>query len=190
MKMLATVSFLFAIGTALNLCACGDVDTYKIRTSGWGETESRTDLDGAVVQLVRTVVPCDSEASNQLFALVGSQMEFPGNTVASVKSSCAHTEAAVDIDLEGRSIIYDFSNIVGPGEFAAAAFNGYVFTDLSESGPVILGATVDRTVTTVDLEDQDLVVDGHTLRANFAGIPFDEVGFVKIDLVFEDSEEG
>ena len=192
MTRFATVSLSCAIGTALNLLsACGDVDIYKIRTSGWGETEPRTDLDGAVVQMVRVIVPCESGASNQLFALVGAQMEFPGQSVAAAKSSCSHTpEAAVDIDVEGRSIIYDFSNVVGPGEFASAEFNGYVFIDLSESGPEILSATVDRRVTTLELQDQDLVVDGHTVRANFSGLPFDQIDFVKIDLVFADAAQG
>ena len=151
MTRFATVSLSCAIGTALNLLsACGDVDIYKIRTSGWGETEPRTDLDGAVVQMVRVI----------------------------------------DIDVEGRSIIYDFSNVVGPGEFASAEFNGYVFIDLSESGPEILSATVDRRVTTLELQDQDLVVDGHTVRANFSGLPFDQIDFVKIDLVFADAAQG
>jgi hypothetical protein len=45
-------------------------------------------------------------------------------------------------------------------------------------------------MSTLALEDGDLVVDGHTLRTNFQGRAFDETAFVKIDLVFAEASAG
>ena len=69
--------------------------------------------------------------------------------------------------------------------FAPAAFNGYVFHDVAQSNRKISGATIDRKISNLDMDDDDLVVDAHTLRANFAGLPFDETTFVKLDLTFD-----
>ena len=41
---------------------------------------------------------------------------------------------------------------------------------------------MDRTVTTLDLDDADLGVDGHILMVDFQNLSFDESDFVKIDL--------
>ena len=170
--------------------ACGDVDTYKIRTSSWGETEAHTNWDWTYVQLVRATTPCDSEVQEELIVLACADVEFPGEHLAKLKSSCsAGTEAEVTIDIiDGQSIIYDFSSVTTKGTFTSASFNGYVFTELLGVAPELVSATVDGEVSTLELDDDALRVDGHALRVNFEGIQFDDAAFVKIDLVFADPD--
>jgi len=170
--------------------ACGDVDTYKIRTSSWGETEAHTNWDWTYVQLVRATTPCDSEVQEELIVLACADVEFPGEQLAKLKSSCSGgTEAEVTIDIiDGQSITYDFSSVTTKGAFTSASFNGYVFTELSGAAPELVGASVDREVSTLELDDDALRGDGHALRVNFEGIQFDDTAFIKIDLVFADPE--
>lgn len=73
------------------------------------------------------------------------------------------------------------------GVFTSADFDGYVIDVLAHSDREISSATVDRNLSNLDLDDDELIVDGHTLRANFAGLAFDETTFVKIDLLFADA---
>lgn len=187
MKRLTTVTFTW-LGALLAVAAlglasgCGDVEAFNFRTGPIDPAEPLTDLNGALVQLVRVTEPCDSEDADPLFALVSDAMEFSGERVVELKSSCSDgAEVAVSIDLQARSIIYDFSSVASPGIFAPADFNGYLFI-CGATTPELQGATVDRTVTTLDLDDADLAVDGHTLMVNFENLSFDERGFVKIDL--------
>jgi hypothetical protein len=171
--------------------ACGDAHAYKIRGNSGGASEPLTSWNGTVMELVRAATPCESEDSEGLIVFVCDQVEFPGEEMPKLKSSCsASSEAEVTIDiLEGRSIIYDFSSVTTAGVFKAAKFNGYVFTELVDAAPDIVSATVDRGVSTLDLDDDALSVDGRTLWANFEGIPFDDTSFVKIDLVFAEPDE-
>jgi hypothetical protein len=50
--------------------------------------------------------------------------------------------------------------------------------------PEIVVARVRHEGSTLDLDDAQITVDGSTIRANFAGLAFDSIDFVKIDLVF------
>ena len=179
-----------AVAVALGLVtACGDVDTFKIRTSGWGETEPLVDWNGTLVQLVRATMPCASQNSEGMIVPVGTHMEFPGERVAALKSSCSvDVEAEVSIDVEGRSIIYDFSSVTAAGVFTATNFNGYVFTDMARSAPEIVGATIDQSVSTLQLDDDALQAEGRVVRANFEGVLFDETSFLKIDLLFAEQD--
>lgn len=52
--------------------------------------------------------------------------------------------------------------------------------------PEVVVATVDRELSTLDLDERHIIVDGRTLHANFAGLEFDSSDLVKIDLVFAD----
>ncbi len=181
----------FTVVASLSLVtACGDVDTYKFRNSPWGESEPYKNWDFTYLQLVRATTPCDSEAQEELIVLTCAEVEFPGEHLAKLNSSCsAGTEAEVTIDIiDGQSIIYDFSSVTAKGTFTSASFNGYVFTELLGVAPELVSATVDGEVSTLELDDDALRVDGHALRVNFEGIPFDDAAFVKIDLVFADPD--
>ena len=187
MKKLAIGSLAWPmLAAAANvLCACGDAHTFKIRPDSWGETEPRVDWDGTIVEVHRQTLPCDAGTPECLRSFVGDQMEFEGLDVQGLKSDCTRgAGAAVAIDVQPRSIVFDFSNIESPGVFRQTDFDGYVVKDLTGVTPDIVAATVDREVSTVDLDDRQIIVDGGTLRANFAGLAFDNTDLVKIDLAF------
>ena len=168
---------------------CGDIDTFKLRPASSGEIEPRPDWQGAVVELVHVTEPCD-ETADGLRALVGDHMEFANCAIGAPKSRCSPSaEAALAIDVQPRSIIFDFSNVEDPGVFVHASFNGYVIANLFGVGPRIVAAIIDRDATTLDLDDDDIVVDGDSVHANFEGHAFDAGDFVKIDLVFERTAE-
>lgn len=177
----------FGFLTALSfIIACGDVDAYKVHTSSWEGTEALSDMQGRLVRLVRATTHCESEA---LLSLVGSHMEFPAEDVVALTSSCpGANEVNVGIDLDAKSIVYDFSNVAGSGVFASAEFNGYVIESMARSCGEISSATVDRKLSNLALDDDDVATNGHALRVNFAGLPFDETTFVKIDVVFTSTE--
>jgi hypothetical protein len=178
-----------AVAAASVFSACGDVDAFKLRSDSWGETQPLVDWNGTVVELHHQTLPCDIVASECLSSFVGEHMEFNGFDVKGLKSECSRgAEAAVAVDVQGRSIIFDFSNVDSPDVFRGADFNGYVVHEMLAAAPEILAAELDREVSTLDLEDEDIVIDGSTIRANFAGHSFDETDFVKIDLVFAEVE--
>ena len=180
---------LAVVAAACLFGGCGDVHTFKLRPGSWGETEPLADWQGTIVELVHVTTPCN-EVSDGLRAFVADHMEFANCAVDAPKSLCSPgAEAAVAIDVQPHSIIYDFSNVADPGVFGRADFNGYVITDLLGAGPRIAAASIDREATTFDLDDNDIVVDGDSVRANFESLAFDAGDFVKIDLVFESPTE-
>lgn len=170
--------------------ACGDVSTFKLQTSEWGETQPLSDWNSTFVQLTRSAATCVSEnvseESEGLLAPVGSHVEFPGEEVAALKSGCANDVAAeVSIDVEGRSIIYDFSSVSNAGVFTTDGFNGYVFAEVANAAPKIARATIDHELSTMQLDDGAIETEGHALRIDFAGMEFDATDFLKIDLAFD-----
>ena len=181
LQMLAVV----AVGS---FCGCGDVDTFKVRSGSWGDKEPPSDWEGTIVELTHVTMPCDDDPEG-LRAFVGAHLEFENCAALATKSVCsADAGESVAIDVQARSIVFDFSNVVGPGVFGPADFNGYVIADLVGRAPELIGATVDRRMTTLDLDDQDIVIDGSSVHANFAGLTFEDSDFVKVDLVFEEME--
>jgi hypothetical protein len=180
---------LLAVVAVSFFCGCGDAEAFKIRTDPWGETQPAVDWRGTLVELVHVTTPCDDDLEG-LRALVGDHLEFENCAAASATSACSSgSDATVAIDVQARNIVYDFSNVASPGAFGRAEFNGYVVSDLLRGTPQIIEARIDRAVTTLDLEDGDIAIDGRSVRVNFAGFAFADTDFVKVDLVFADSEE-
>ena len=167
------------------LCACGDADTFKISPASWGETQPLVDWNGTIVELHHQTLPCDGGAPECLRSFVGDHMEFEGLEVKGLKSDCSRgVEAAVAIDVQRRSIIFDFSNIDIPGAFQRTDFDGYVVGDFVGAAPPIVAARVDRESSTLEVDDSRIAIDGGKIRANFAGLAFDGADLLKIDLVF------
>lgn len=179
---------MLAVVVAGSFCGCGDVDTFKLRPDSWGELQPRDDWEGTIVELTHVTMPCE-EKPEGLRAFVGAHTEFENCAALATKSVCSvDASASVSIDVEARSIVFDFSNIVSPGEFGRADFNGYVIADLLRTTPALIGAKVDREMTTLELDDDDIVIDRGSVHANFAGLAFEDSDFVKVDLVFAEVE--
>jgi hypothetical protein len=184
-----SASPMLAVVAASLFGGCGDIDTFKLRPASSGEIEPLADWEGAIVELVHMTEPCN-ETAGGLRALVGDHMEFANCAIGVPKSGCSPSaEAALAIDVQPRSIVYDFSNVEDSGVFRRTDFNGYVIANLFGIGPRIVAANIDREATTLDLDDDDIVVHDDSVHANFAGHAFDASDFVKIDLVFESIAE-
>jgi len=176
---------MLAAAAASALCACGDVDTFKLRTDSWGERQPLVDWNGTVVELHHETLPCDGGTPECLRSVVGDHIEFEELDVVALKSDCSRgAEAAVAIDVQPRSIVFDFSNIESRSAFQQTGFDGYVIRDFVGAAPLIVGARVDREASTVDLDDRRIEMDGGKIRMNFAGLALDSTHLVKIDLVF------
>ena len=189
MKRFAIGSFawpMLAATVAANVfCGCGDAHTFKLSPDSWGETQPLVDWNGTIVELHHQTLPCETSAPECLRSFVGDRVEFEGLDVKGLKSDCSQgVEAAVAIDVQPQSIIFDFSNVENPGAYRRTDFDGYVLRDLTGATPEIVVARVDRETSTLDLDDGQISIDGGTIRANFAGLAFDSTDLVKIDLVF------
>jgi len=190
MMMLANTSrwrcVLVVVSALSFVAACGD---YKVTTRGWDPSAkpgSLWNLDGCVVELARLSSRCNEATSDPLSARVGSSLEFPGEMVAQLESPCADgPEVQVDIDLEGQSVLYDFSNVAAAGRFPSAEFEGFVITDTYHSVAAIVGASFDGTLSTLSLPEEALSFEAHSISVNLEGIAFDQTSFIKVDLVLE-----
>jgi hypothetical protein len=156
----------------------GHIDPDVLATAAAG-------LDGADVQLRRYSTGCDANTPEPLTAKVGDGMEFTADQMKALPSPCpASPNPGVEVQVERRSLIFDFSNVERVGVFPEFEFEGYLLDISREDGPQLVLAVVDRQLTNVDVENEDLAYDHDHLEVNFAGATFDSDGFVKIDLFF------
>jgi len=197
---MATLSQRHMVGTVIAAVAvvfiaakCGDVHAFQIRPGDWDESADRTPLstlNGAIVELKHVSSRCDHGVSDGLIALVGSGMEFPGESVVEIEPPCVDGWAVqLDVDVEGRSIVYDFCNVAAAGTFPQAEFEGFVVTDTFHLAAPIRSVTIDWDKSTMNMSDAAISFDEHTVRVNLAGLEYDETCRVKLDLVLETDPE-
>lgn len=177
---------MLVLSSVLLFVACGD-SNYKLSSDSWGEPTRAgllADLEGSIVELARLSSRCTEERLDSLVVLVGSHMEFPAETVTTLKSPCAGApEVGIEIDVEGRSILYDFSSVVVAGRFPDADFEGFTLSDIFHAVAAFRGARIDRDASTMDLPDEAISFEAHSLLVNLAGMEFDAESFLKIDLL-------
>jgi len=149
------------------------------------EASSVLGMDGLQVELIRYSTQCGSEEPPGLVAEVGDGMEYSAEAVKNLESSCPEgPNPGVEVYVENRAVLFDFSNVTEPGGFPAGEFEGYILDIVGNAeAPFMIAVAVDREVTTVDLDDIDLTHDLDRLEVNFAGIFFDSSSFLKIDLL-------
>ncbi len=171
------------------LVGCGDSHTFKIN-SGHIDPSSvaavGAAIDGAEVRLSRYSTGCDAGTAEPLVAKVGDGVGFTADQVKTLASPCLEAPSpGIEIQVEGRSVIFDFANIEQSGVFPEAEFEGFIL-DLAEATETsfLMFAIIDRQLTNVDLEPDDLFSDYDHLEVNFAGAEYDANSFVKIDLFF------
>lgn len=186
----AVVAAVLVVFIAAN---CGDVDTFRLRPSDWDDSVDRSalsELNGAIVKLERVSSLCDEDAEERLIAQVGLQMEFPAESVVNLRSPCAAGSAVeLDVDVEGQSIVYDFCNVTEAGRFPDAEFEGFVITDVLHAVAPIRDVTIDWDGTTLDMSEEAISFDEHTVRVNLAGLEYDETCRVKLVVVLETDPE-
>lgn len=133
-----------------------------------------------------------AELATYAHAKLGSEIS-PNELVVEYRSTrcdayaevaCPRSETPnVDVFVNPRSIIFDFSNIEEARAIADTHFEGFVFE--RESGPrnPILFASIDSEVTTVDLDPQSITFGDDYLELNLAGVALDPDGLIKVDLL-------
>jgi len=184
-RRLAAVIATIALGA---LAGCGNARVFSLDPGHIDPDVAGTaaaGMAGADVQLRRYSTGCDATTPEPLTAKVGDGMEFTADQLKALPSPCPESpNPGVEVQVERRSIIFDFSNVERVGVFPESEFEGYLLDISREDGPQLVLAVVDRQLTNVDVENEDLSYDYEHLEVNFAGATFDSDSFVKIDLFF------
>ncbi len=89
----------------------------------------------------------------------------------------------VEVFVDGKSILIDFSNVDGPGVFDEGTFEGFVIEVVRSADSPIFHASIDREATTLDVDEARLAYDETGLEINLAGASYDSNGFIKVDLL-------
>lgn len=87
--------------------------------------------------------------------------------------------APVQVDIAPTRIEVQFTEPFG--SLLQARFNGYLLAFATECA-LFRGVKVDAVFTTMDVTDEDVTVEGGTLRVNVAGLPFTDESRFAIDL--------
>lgn len=90
---------------------------------------------------------------------------------------------AVEVHIEERSVIFDFSNVAEPGAFADVDFEGFLLEIAADANTPILFARIDPEVTNLEIGADAVTHDEGHLEVNFASVAYDSAGLVKIDLL-------
>lgn len=147
--------------TALVASGCGDAGMFS-RGEFRERTEARagSTLEGADVAVDRVSARCDDDEAG----------------------TCPKgTTPDVEVYVESRSVIFDFSNVAAPGSFPTGDFDGFVI-EVPGDKP-ILHAQVDEESTNLELDDSAIVYGEGFVEVDFAGVAFDDTGFVEIELL-------
>jgi hypothetical protein len=132
------------------------------------------------------------EAGEALVTNIGAQIDTERATVSHHSTRCGENAAgpcekgmdpAIEVYIDGHSLIFDFSNVATPGTFTSSDFEGYVLEVQAEANAPILFARFDAEATTLDLDGSNLAYDRTHLEVNFTDISYDRDDFVKIDLL-------
>lgn len=196
MRWLKTLAGMATLGV---LAGCGDVHTFKL-SPGHIESDSLSEyvssIDGADIHLQRHSTACGTTPSEALVAKVGDGIEFTADDTTSFGFSCPHSPLpGVEVSLDHRSVIFDFSNVDEPGRFLNADFDGYALRISHEERALeLVYAWVDP-MTSMDVQNEDLSYDHDRLYINFASDSYDWTGFVRVNLLFaeprlEESDPG
>jgi hypothetical protein len=177
------------LGCALGLLAgCGDAYVFSVNP-GPG-VDSSTDggiacLGGAEIELVRHSSSCGSATSKSLVAVIGDGIEFSAEQMRGLESPCDGPSPGVEVRLDDRSLIFDFSNVTKPGRFPKGDFEGYVIdVVLNEDSALLLAVSVDAEASSIGVENADVACSPSHIEVNFEDLSYDDSGFVKIDLWF------
>lgn len=141
-------------------------------------------MEGVRVELIRYSTGCDSAESQGLIVEVGPGVEYPAEAVRALKANCALVpNPGVEVHVEDRAVVFDFSNVAEPGRFPDGEFEGYIL-DMARTAdaPLLLAALVDRQMTTLDVVQDDLSFDHDRLAVNLAGRTFDPNSFLRVAL--------
>ena len=146
----------------------------------------RAGFDGAEVELARYSSECARTSAKSLSAKVGEGTEFAGDAVGTLGSPCEEgPNPAVEVRLERSRLVFDFSQVTDEGRFPETEFDGFVMNvDLHERNALLIAATLDKGLTTVALDQDDVYFERDYIEVNFEGVSYDREAMVEIELWF------
>jgi hypothetical protein len=156
-----TVALLLTAVAALS--GCGDRGMF----SKGMRREARTGSLGSAIDSTKVTV-------SYLSSLCGAD---------GVKSCPKGTAPEVEIHIEDRSVVLDFSNVAEPGAFADVDFEGFLLEISADANTSIHEAEVDRDVTNLDIASEAVTGEDVYLEVNLAGLAYDSDSLIKIDLL-------
>ncbi|MBT8467464.1 MAG: hypothetical protein KJN97_01840 [Deltaproteobacteria bacterium] len=141
-------------------------------------------MEGVEVELIRHSTRCDSAESQGLIVEVGPWVEYPAEVVRALKGNCALAHSpGIEVHIENDAVVFDFSNVEGPGRFHDGEFEGYIleFVRVADA-PVLVAALVDSKTSTIQIFEDDLSFDQDRLQVNLAGQSFASSSLLRINL--------
>jgi hypothetical protein len=100
------------------------------------------------------------------------------------ESPCIKSQTPnVEVYVDGRCLILDFSNVATPGRFGEETFQGFVFeVDQSANSPILV-AHANGDASTLDIESWRVSHGSDYVEINLAGLEYDSDDFIQIDLL-------
>ena len=151
---------------------------------------SSVGLLGRTVYLRRRSSSCGAPVSNPLVAEVGAGVEYTSEQTRGLGSPCSGAPSpAVEISVEGQSLIFDFSDVDQAGVFPEAEFEGYELAFARRCGDIVLGGvSVDTQHSTMAASEVRASHHYDRVDVDFQGTGYDHTSFLKIDLELVDVE--
>jgi len=148
------------------------------------DSSAAATMEGVRVELIRHSAGCGNAESEGFIAEVGPGLEYPADVVKTIEAACPRVILPeVEVHVEDRAVVFDFSNVTEPGRFPEGEFEGYILDMVrTEDAPMLVAGAVDWNVTTIDVYEDDLRLDRDRLAVNLAGLEFDSTSMIKIDL--------
>jgi hypothetical protein len=170
---------------------CGDYPVDSSAESVDVEPRSRSiELLGRTVYLRRRSTLCGSLVSNPLVAQVGAGVEFTSDQTRELELPCSGASSpAVEVRVDGRSLIFDFSNVDREGVFPEAQFEGYELAFARRCGDMVLaGVSIDKEHSTMAAAEIRTSHHYDRVGVDLQGLAYDHSSFIKIDLELVDVE--
>lgn len=118
--------------------------------------------------------------SNPAFVIVKSPgVEIP-DIADFTKYSAGFRLMNTSIDISTNTIAFDYND---NATASTAIFNGYVFTDINNTVPDIIGVTINP-ATNVDLISSDISFNKNQIAVNVSGLAFNTNSFILLNIRF------
>ncbi len=161
---------------------------YSLDPGELPQNASAASMEGVRLELIRHADTCGTAESDGFITEVGPGLEYPADVVKTIEAACPRAVLPeVEVHVEDRAVVFDFSRVSEPGSFPEGGFEGYILDMVrTEEAPLLIASTIDWSVTTIDIYEDDLRIDRDRLAVNLAGVRYDSATMIKIDLLLAD----
>ncbi|NES85273.1 MAG: hypothetical protein F6K10_29820, partial [Moorea sp. SIO2B7] len=145
------------------------------------------EIEMATVSPSRNYPPLETS-----IATVDNNVEFIRATTDSDPTDGFY-DGGYTVEISENSIVYTAApvppQISSNPRFTSREFNGYVFTDISDTLPAIENVTIDWSETTFRLSTSDVTFTENSIAINFEGLSYRGGDTVKLDVTFASQED-